>query len=177
MPLLRQSKSPRVLSILNGTKETKIDEKDIGLDKGWGIVAVVNHTTLCTSLAFDYLATNNNGMIFIHATPGFVSTDTPRTAHPSRENGLVWWALISLFQIVSGWVIFYFGMAATEAGQRFAYVLTNENFVPGSWQTNRLSEIVPANAILMEYRERGWSQLIWDFTHRVWERALAKAAV
>jgi hypothetical protein len=165
--------SPRVLSILNGTKETKIDEQDIGLEKHWGIVAVVNHTTLCTSLAFDYLATNNSRMVFIHATPGFVSTDTPRTVHPSRTNGLTWWVLISLFQIVSGWVIFYFGMAATEAGQRFAYVLTNKHFVPGSWQTNRLSEIVPANAILIDYRERGWSQLIWDFTNRIWDKTLA----
>ncbi|KAF1948162.1 hypothetical protein CC80DRAFT_486539 [Byssothecium circinans] len=176
LPLLHRSSQPRVLSILNGTKEKKIDEEDIGLERHWGIPAVVNHTTICTSLAFDYLASNDSQkhITFLHVTPGFVSTDTPRTAYPSKSNGLAWWAFISFVQIVSGWIIKYFGMAAKESGERHAYELTNDKFVPGSWRVNHLNDVVPDNQVLVQYREDGWGEKIWEFTIGVWEKALAK---
>ncbi|KAK6073208.1 short-chain dehydrogenase reductase [Seiridium cupressi] len=47
LPLLGQSPNARVLPMLNGTKEKRINEQDIGLKK-WGIVPVVDHTTICT---------------------------------------------------------------------------------------------------------------------------------
>lgn len=177
LPLLHQSSHPRILSILNGTKEKKINEEDIGLEKNWGIVAVVNHTTLCTSLAFDYLTANDSQkhITFLHATPGFVHTDTPRTAYPSKANGLAWWAFVSVLQVVSGWIIRYFGMAAKESGERHAYELTTDKIVPGSWRVNQLSEIVPDNDVLVQYRESGWGEKIWEFTNRVWDKALAKS--
>lgn len=176
MPLLHKSSQPRVLSILNGTREKKINLKDIGLEKEWGIAAVVNHTTMCTSLAFDYLAANDDKkhITFLHVTPGFVFTDTPRTSYPSKDRGLVQWALTSLFQIVSGWIIKYFGMAAKESGERHAYELTSDALVPGSWRLNRLNEVVPDKQMLVDYRESGWGEKIWDFTCGVWEKALAE---
>ncbi|KAH7408177.1 hypothetical protein DE146DRAFT_733349 [Phaeosphaeria sp. MPI-PUGE-AT-0046c] len=178
LPLLHKSSQPRVLSILNGTKEKKINTEDIGLEKSWGIAAVVNHTTMCTSLAFDYLASNNaqKNITFLHVTPGFVSTDTARTTYPSKEKGLVQWAITSLFQIISGWIIKYFGMAAKESGERHAYELTSDSYGPGSWRVNRLNEVVPDKQVLVDYRESGWGSKIWDFTVGVWEQALAKGA-
>jgi hypothetical protein len=164
-----------VLSILNGTKEKRIDESDIGLEKKWGIVAVVNHTTVLTSLAFDYLAANDDKkhITFIHATPGFVHTDTARTAFPSKKNGWWYWALVSAFQIVSGWIIRFFGLPAEVSGQRHAYHLTSDNFQPGSWRVDRHSEITPDNDILKDYLQKGWAEKAWDHTQRVWEKALA----
>jgi hypothetical protein len=164
MSLLHRSSQPRILSILNGTKEKKIDEDDIGLEERWGIPAVVNHATLCTSLAFDYLSANDaqKRITFLNATPGFVSTDTPRTAHPSKVAGLAWWALISFVQIVLGWIIKYFGMAAREYGERHAYELTSDKFVLGSWRVNHLNDVVPDNAILVQYRESGWGDKVWE---------------
>lgn len=176
LPLLHQSPNPRILSILNGTKEKKIDLGDIGLEKNWGIVAVVNHTTVCTSLAFDYLAANDNQkhLTFLHASPGFVSTDTPRTIYPSKADGMVRWVVVSVLQIVSGWVIRYFGMAAKESGERHAYELTSDEFAPGSWRVSRHSDVVPDKDVLVQYREGGWGEKIWEFTSSVWEKALAK---
>ncbi|PSN60127.1 hypothetical protein BS50DRAFT_210335 [Corynespora cassiicola Philippines] len=176
LPLLHKSPQPRVLSILNGTKEKKIDNDDIGLEKRWGIPAVVNHTTMCTSLAFDHLASTDTQkhITFLHVTPGFVYTDTPRTAHPSKSDGLAWWAFISFVQIVSGWIIKYFGMAAKESGERHAYELTSDKFVPGSWRVSHLNDIVPDKQVLVRYREDGWGDKIWDFTVGVWEKALGK---
>ena len=163
-----------MLSILNGTKEAKINERDINLDKSWSMVAIVKHSTLLTSLAFDYLSSNDgNTITFIHSTPGFVKTDTPRTVYPSKKNGLFWWALLSILQIVSGWVIHLFGMPAKESGERHAFMLTDEAYgTPGSWKTNMLSEVVPDNEVLKRYREDGWMERIWEFTNRVWDKAL-----
>jgi hypothetical protein len=172
LPLIRRSRHPRVLSILNGTKEKKINEQDLGLEKNWSIIAVVNHTTLFTSLAFDHLAANNSQITFLHTTPGFVKTDTPRTAYPSKDNGIIWWALISVFQIVSGWIIQYFGRPAKESGERHAYALTSEAFPPGSWRVDKMSNIVPDNDILLQYRENGWKEIVWDFTIQVWDGCL-----
>lgn len=179
LPLLHQSIQPHVLSILNGTKETKIDENDVNLDKQWGIRAVVNHTTLLTSLAFDYLVEHDaqKHIVFLHATPGFVNTNTPRTKEhlPSKKDGLLWWAFLSVIQVVSGWVIRYFGMNIKESGARHAFHLTSDTFQPGSWRVNSHSNAVPDNDTLKDYQNRGWAEKMWDFTHQVWDKALAAA--
>ncbi|KAL1870723.1 hypothetical protein Daus18300_005043 [Diaporthe australafricana] len=176
LPLLNQCRErpARVLSILNGTKETKIDEDDLNLDKQWGIRAVVNHTTLLTSLAFDYLAEQSpqGRIVFLHATPGFVNTNTPRTKEhlPSREKaGLLQWAFLSFAQIVSGWVIRYFGMNIKESGERHNFHLTSDGFEPGSWRVDRHSNAVPDNDVLKDYLGRGWAEKAWNFTVAKWD--------
>jgi hypothetical protein len=177
LPLLNRSPHPRVLSILNGTREKRINEEDIGLETKWGIMAVVDHSTLFTSLAFDHLAAQSeNKITFIHDTPGFVSTDTPRTSFPSIEDGYLWWAFVSFMQVVTGWYIRHFGMAVKESGERHAYYLTSDMFGPGSWRVNKESEIVPDNSTLKDYQNRGWAEKIWDYTIRVWDKALAADA-
>lgn len=180
LPLLNQChrQPARVLSILNGTKETKINEKDLNLDRQWGIRAVVNHTTLLTSLAFDYLSEKapQKHIVFLHATPGLVNTMTPRTKEhlPSREKaGLLQWALLSFVQIISGWVIRYFGMNINESGERHAFHLTSDNFEPGSWRIDRHSHIAPDNDALQDYLSHGWAEKAWDFTLMMWDKALA----
>lgn len=176
LPLLHQSPSARVLSILNGTKEKKIDEQDIGLKKKWGMVAVVNHTTICTSLAFDYLSENESPRqtAFIHATPGFVNTGTPRTTYPSMKDGVFWWALTSAFQVISGWIIVHFGKSLEESGERHAFLLSTDTIIPGSWRTNNVNDVIPDNAALKYYQESGWGKTIWDHTTQVWEAALSR---
>lgn len=167
-----------MLSILNGTKETKVDEDDLNLDKNWGLRPVVNHTTLLTSLTFDHFAAQDpqGRIVFLHATPGFVNTNTPRTKEhlPSREKvGLLKWLLLSFVQVVSGWVIRYFGMNIKESGERHAFHLTSESFRPGSWRVDRHSNVVPDNDVLRDYHSRGWAAQAWDFTLAMWEKALA----
>lgn len=70
LPLLQRAPNPHVLSILNGTKETKINEDDVNLEQKWAIRSVINHTTLLTSLAFDHLAAQDarKHIVFLHAT-------------------------------------------------------------------------------------------------------------
>ena len=176
LPLLNKATKPRILSILNGTKEKKIDLEDLGLEKHWSIWGVVNHTTVLTSLAFDHLAANNGKkqLTLIHDTPGFVHTGTPRTSYPSKKDGLFWWAFVTVMQNVSGWIIVYFGMRVKESGERHAYYLTSDTFHPGSWRADRHNEVVPDNSTLSELKEAGWAQKIWDHTLGIWDKALSK---
>lgn len=180
LPLLRQSAQPRVLSIMNATREVHIDEHDLGLDRRWTIVGSMNHTTMCNDLAFDYLAASDSGkqITFIHDTPGWVKTGTPRTEEhrPRMKDGFFWWAFVSLVQIVTGWWMQNRGMSLEESSERHAFYLTSDSYKPGSWQANRLNEVVPANSALKYYQERGWAEKVWEHTLRVWERALAKGA-
>ncbi|KAI0020524.1 hypothetical protein F4780DRAFT_791621 [Xylariomycetidae sp. FL0641] len=155
LPLLRRAPAPRLLSILNGT--------------------------LLTTLAFDHLAatTTTTTLTFLHATtPGLVHTGTPRTTtYPPRDRGLLRWALLSLLRVVSGWVIVCFGADLDEAGERQAYNLTRQDgLAPGSWQVDRKNDVVPPNAALSSYRERGWAEKVWDHSATVWEKALSNAA-
>lgn len=76
--------------------------------------------------------------------------------------------------IVLEWIIKYFGMAAKESGERRAYELTSDNFAHGLWRVSGLNNIVPDNKVLVEYRESGWGENIWEFTLAVREKALAK---
>jgi hypothetical protein len=65
-------------------------------------------------------------------------------------------------------------MAAKESGERHAYELTSDKFVPGSWRVGRLNDVVPDSGVLVQYREAGWGERIWEFTRGVWEKAEAK---
>ncbi|KAK7946911.1 uncharacterized protein PG986_011232 [Apiospora aurea] len=180
LPLLHQSPQPRVLSILNGTKEKRINEQEIGLQKNWGIVSLVSHSTICTSLAFDYLSaaeTPAPHTVLIHATPGLVHTRVQRTRRPSiKKVGILWWALTSAFQIVSGWIIVCFGRSLEEAGERHAFLLTTDTIGPGSWRTNRNIDVVPDNEALRYYHERGFAETVWNHTVQVWETALGRSS-
>jgi hypothetical protein len=174
IPLLRKSTNPRVLSILNGTKEKRNKEDDIGLERNWNISDVVAHTTLLTSLAFNHLFENEVKwkFTFIHATPGFVNTGTARKTYPSLKDGYLWFAFLSVMQVVSGWIIRYFGINVFDSGERHAYLLTSDGIQPGSWRTNRHNDIVPDNTALAYYLQNGWKEMTWNHTVYTWDRAL-----
>jgi len=177
MPLLHRSPQPRVLSVLNGTKEKPIDEHDIGLEKNWGIIPVVNHATLFTSLSFDYLAAHDNHkhIVFLHTTPGLVDTGSPKPK-PTRANGWLQWVLLSIFQFISSYVVRYSGMSLKESGERYAFELTNDAYSPGSWRLDKLCDVVPDNEVLVRYQQGGWAEKIWEYTQNVWGKALATAS-
>jgi hypothetical protein len=111
---------------------------------------------------------------FIHATPGLVNTGTARTAFPSKKDGYLWWAFVSVMQVVSGWITRYFGMGLKESGERHAFHLTSDSFGPGSWGIDRHSNIVSDNGILEEYKSRGWAEKIWDYTLGIYDKALSR---
>ncbi|KAI1810057.1 hypothetical protein GGS20DRAFT_569129 [Poronia punctata] len=175
LPLLRQSSQPRVLSILNGTQEKSVNEEDLGLEKNWSITGVVNHTTTFTSLAFDLLAKNDNDgkIVFLHDSPGLVYTNSVGKSRPSRDDGLIYWAIVSVGQVVFNRLIYYFGTTVSESGERHAYLLTSQDYKPGSWQVDQRGKAQPPNKMLRGYQAKGLADVVWDHTLRVWDKALA----
>jgi hypothetical protein len=129
----------------------------------------VAHTTLLTSLAFNHLFENQTRtkLTFIHATPGFVNTGTARKTYPSKNDGYFWFAFLSVMQVVSGWIIRYFGMNVHDSGERHAYLLTTDDIQPGSWRTTRHNDIIPNNAALTYFLENGRKEIIWNHTLRI----------
>lgn len=159
--------------MLNGGKEKRINEQDIGLQRNWSIFAVIKHTTLMTSLAFDHLAANNDHITFMHNFPSLVKSENPRRTTPSESSSFVWRIVLVAIKGFMGVVRFFIGMSPKESGEREAFHLTSTKYTPGSWRINSRSDVVPVNKALKYYQDNGWTEKIWKFTEGVWEKALS----
>ncbi|KAI1121358.1 hypothetical protein F5Y10DRAFT_102547 [Nemania abortiva] len=173
LPLLRRSQNPRVLSVLNGGKEKYINEQDIGLNRHWSLMNVIKHTTLLNSLAFDYLAVQNEQITFIHNFPSLVKSDNFRRINPPAGSSLLRKAWLSFVKGLVAVIRYFVGMTPEEAGERQAYHLTSPTYGPGSLRVTNNSETVPASKALKHYQDNNWPTKVWEFTMGVWEKALA----
>lgn len=175
LPLLHRSARPRILSVLNGSKEGPVHEDDIGLARRWAPLVVVNHVTTMTTLAFEHLAKSEKGVTFLHAYPGLVQTDIFARLTPLDSAGVLWRFTLASIRNVVTTLMRFFGMTAEECGARQAFLLTGGNdFGPGNvWRINSSSEHVSKPGALEGLRERGWQERVWDFTLQVFEKALS----
>ena len=173
LPLLRQSPRPRVLSVLAGGREKALHEQDIGLDQQWSPIAVVNHTTTMTSLAFEHLAEKNERVTFLHSYPGLVRTDIFARLTPPESSGLVWRVTLACICGLVAMVMLCVGMPVEECGERQAFLLMTDRYGPGAWRINSSSEQISVPGVLKRYREGSWSERIWEHTIRVFDTTLA----
>ncbi|XXG98987.1 hypothetical protein Hte_005320 [Hypoxylon texense] len=173
LPLLNRSTRPRVLSVLNGGKETRISEQDIGLDKNWSVMAVVNHTTLLTSLAFDGIASENPKLTLMHNAPGLVESDNARRRRPLVGVPFLRRVFVGIIRFIFRVRRYFTGMSPREAGERQTFHLTSDKYGPGSLRIDKSSDVVTSNAVLLGYQENGWFGKVWDFTVATWDKALA----
>ena len=177
LSLLQQADRPRVISILNGTHEMRVNEQDIGLQdkKNWGIFKCINHAGVLTSLAFRYLAAQDEyeHITFIHSGPGVVFTGLSPTARPKHAYEWSWWAVVLTTKGLVRCLVRALGMPANESGERHAYELTSDDFKPGSWGANSQCDVVPANKALSKYLQNNYSTKTWDYTVGLWMKALA----
>jgi NAD(P)-dependent dehydrogenase (short-subunit alcohol dehydrogenase family) len=76
LPLLNAAASPRVVSILAGGHEAKMNEEDLDLRKpgNYSIISAAVHSATMLTLAYEYLARENPRISFVHAFPRFVAT-------------------------------------------------------------------------------------------------------
>ncbi|KAF1348991.1 hypothetical protein BDV97DRAFT_415034 [Delphinella strobiligena] len=163
LPLLHRSSQPRVLSVLNGGKEKPMYDDGIGLDNHWSTFAVVNHTTTMTSLAFEYLATNDKCITFLHTCPGLVRTDIFARLTPPEGSSFLWRVALASIRGVVAVAMLLIGISIEESGERHAFHLTNDTHTPGVWLIDPSSELV----------ERGWPEKIWEYTEQIFAKALS----
>lgn len=174
LPLLSQTPQPKILGVLNGGNEKTMIDNDLGLEKNWSPLTVINHTTTMTSLAFDYLANDHKQATFMHVYPGWVQTDIFARLAASESSGILWRITLAAIRSAVAIIMTLFGISAKESGQRNAYCFMSDSFGPGSWRIDNASEKVISPGVLGRYREGGWPEKIWDYTVHVFERALSR---
>lgn len=173
LPLLRHSSRPRVLSVLNGGREKALHEQDIGLERKWSSLSVVNHTTTMTSVVFERLAKENKQITFLHAYPGLVQTDIFARLTPPESSGIVWRMTLASIQGLVAMVMLFFGISVEECGERQAFLLMTNRYGPGACRITSSSEQVMTPGVLQRYREGSWSDRIWEYTMRIFDTALS----
>jgi hypothetical protein len=165
------------LSVLNGGEEKPLLEKDLGLKEHLSTARVMKHTITMMSLAFEYLAQNENDrkITFMHAAPGLVKTNIFSRLTAPESSGLVWRIILPLIQGLAGILYWMFAISSEESGERQAFHLTSDDFGPGAWRINSSSEKVPMSpkCVVEQYVERGWPEKVWEHTMRVFDESLA----
>lgn len=176
-PLLNQSKSPHVLSILAGGKEGPIHEDDLGLDnpKNFSVGSGNSHAGTMMTFALERLASENPRISFVHAFPGVVAT--PLFDH--LAGGILGWVL----RYIVAPVVRLFARSVSEAGQRGLFTLTSARYsvddgiVPlagdvrksqrtegGIFTIDEHGEAADNVKVLEDFRKRDVDKKIWDHT-------------
>lgn len=170
LPLLRQSPRPRILSVLNGGREQRIDTEDLGLERGWAVRAMINHTTTMTSLAFDHLASVNENVAFLHAFPGLVQTNIFSQLTAPESSGIAWRVGLAAIRTLTAVAFFLMGISTEDSGERHAFHLTSDTFGPGAHRIDETSNEVVVPGVLEEYRKEGWPKKVWEYTLAVFDK-------
>lgn len=148
-------------------------DNDVGLDNHWSTIAVVNHTTTMTSLAFEYLAANDKCITFLHACPGLVRTDIFARLTPPEGSTFLWRVALASIRGVVAVAMLLIGMSVEESGERHASHLTSDTYRPGVWLIDPSSELVPVPLALEQYKERGWLETIWEYSEYIFGKAFS----
>lgn len=175
LPKLRKAQKPRVLSVLNAGKEKAIIEEDLGLEKqgNWSTTTVVNHTTTNMSLILGSLAedSSNKNVTFIHAFPGLVRTDIFAKLRAPESSTYLWWIGLACIRNVVAVLMMIQGISPEDSGQRHAFHLTSDVFIPGTLHlVDESSEEVAPNEVLQGYQENELVKKVWDHTTQVFEK-------
>lgn len=190
IPLLNAAPSPRVVSILAGGQEGKLNEDDLDLRKpgNYSIPRAAFHSTTMLTLGYEHLARENPRISFVHAFPGLVITPIF-----TREfTGIV----RLLVQYIALPFIGLFAISADDAGARALFYSTSDRYsvsdgtVPlaegiekssrtegGVFLTNDKSEssVNDSQKILADYRARGVDDKVWRHTQEIFEACAARA--
>ncbi|KAK3382623.1 hypothetical protein B0T24DRAFT_19335 [Lasiosphaeria ovina] len=182
LPVLRQAEAPRVISVLAGGMEsTWVDIDDIDLKRPgsfWGGKAQLQYGTM-NSVGLDKLAQLNPDVIFIHSSPGWVSTGNVLRGRDagSITDWLMWLVLEPLIRL--------FSMTDDASAQRNLFQCTSAAFggrgvpwtgKPGvNTRGNKASGVFLAkytcdsveNAKTMAALREKAQQKIWDHTQEV----------
>ena len=188
LPLLNAAASPRVVSILAGGHEAKMNEEDLDLRKpgNYSIVGAAVHSATMLTLAYEHLARENPRISFVHAYPGVVAT-------PLLSRGST-----GLLRLVMRWIVQplanLFAMSVDEAGARALFYLTSDRYsvsdgtVPlvegmekspksegGVFLSNEKSESVDNEKLLADLRAREVDEQVWRHTMKIFDACAIKA--
>ncbi|KAF2671865.1 short-chain dehydrogenase/reductase [Microthyrium microscopicum] len=192
LPLLRAAPSARVVSILAAGQEGKLIEDDLDLRKAgnYSIGNAATATGTMGTLTLGHFATENPGISFVHAFPGFVATNNLTTKGSSGLVGL-------LLRLILPPIRWLFAISPKEAGARVLSYATSARYaVAGGESTsvplatglerakqmdNRVflvggdGESVGKQALLNDCKSRGVDDAVWAWTQKVFSTLTAAA--
>lgn len=159
LPLLRNARSSRVLSVLAGGQERRLLTDDLGLKENYSIRNVIDQTTTMHTLAFEQLSHDNPSISFLHAYPGWVKTDIVKNlfsaAPPPPQQH---WSLIHYLRRLAGnWLVLpIFNLVATsvqECGERQFFHATNARYACRDQQQQHDIDAVTATSTTSVLRD------------------------
>ncbi|KAJ0420585.1 putative short-chain dehydrogenases/reductase [Aspergillus carlsbadensis] len=175
MPLLKASKSPRVVSVLLAGYEIELDENDLQYSKPCSSLHGAKHAATMTSLAMEYLAAENPSVSFVHVWPGIVKT-------PLLNRGLGWF-----FAQHSGQYHVYMATSAiyppstpsspqdisvSIGGGGKSCIASTGEVGGGSYILNYKGDNVANDKLMAGYRQRGYPRRIWLHTLDIFQSVL-----
>lgn len=197
LPLLSNSASPRVVTVLAGGQEGPINLDDLELVHNYSLANDANHTATMTSLSFDILSAANPKVSFVHVFPGLVKTPLLKKTFGGFKGA---WAILgTLGTWIALPILSLFSLSVEEAGERGLFVATSARYgapaaeskgveAPAGVSAAR-SEVGPDGELgfyrldwdgetakdskeLDKLRKDGKAQFVWDRTLEVYTRIL-----
>lgn len=185
--LSRAKAGGRVVSVLGGGLEREgavLDAEDLGMEKAgtWSGFRAQGQYVVMNTLGLERLAEapGGEGVTFVHAWPGLVSTGNVRRGHEEGSVG-AWlaWAVEPLFGVL--------GTRGAVCGQRFLFVCTSAMFGgrgvvtweggkgvnsrgeegEGLFLVNYKGDCTPNGKVLARLRETGVQDKVWEHTKEV----------
>ncbi|KAF7590367.1 hypothetical protein BBP40_002919 [Aspergillus hancockii] len=119
VPLLSASKAPaRVVTVLAGGQEGKVDENDLDLQKKWSFLKSGTYAATMNSMAIEHLASVHPTISFVHVFPGLV-----RTPLMNKTLG-------SFAGTIATFLSRPMSISAEESGQRNVFLSTSAAYPP-----------------------------------------------
>lgn len=180
LPLLNESRSPRVVNILAGGREGPIDEDDLSLNKpkSFSVPTSNAHCSTMMTLSLEHMAAENPRISFAHQFPGLVATPLFYRIS-SGVRGMFIRYLVAP-------VVSLFARDINEAGQRGLFTATSARYsvdngvVPldggmekaertkgGVFLLNENGDSIDNEKVLEDFRKRGVDKKIWAHTQDI----------
>ncbi|KAE8151344.1 hypothetical protein BDV25DRAFT_152802 [Aspergillus avenaceus] len=190
LPLLSASKTPaRVVTVLAGGQEGKIEEDNLDLQKSWSFMKAASYAATMNSLAVEHLAAQYPTISFAHVFPGVVRTPLMNTSFGSIAGSIV------------GFLSRPMSLSLQESGQRNVFISTSAAYPPaapedptsigvplvdglkatvastgkvggGSYILNYDGANNANEKLMNGYREQGFPKKVWDHTLAIFSKAL-----
>ncbi|KAJ5677213.1 short-chain dehydrogenases/reductase [Penicillium maclennaniae] len=168
LPTLEAANSPRVVSILAGGQEIKIEEDNLDLQKEFSFSASLGYPTSMTSLAFETLASEHPSVSFLHVFPGVVATPLF-----SKTLGSILGTIVSF--LAKPFII-----SMADSGEWQTYLATSAEYpskkdstdasAAGYYILNHDGKDSTNKALMEELREKGFPAIVWKHTLDTFDR-------
>lgn len=189
LPLLDAAASPRVVSILAGGQETKLNEDDLDLRKpgSYSIANAAHHSSTMLTLSYEHVAREHPKISFVHAYPGPVATPILSRGSTGLKRVLLTWIVTPLIAL--------FSASPETAGARALFLSTSSRYavglehssVPlasgvaaspktkgGVFLSDGKSESTDNEKVLADLRARGTGDKVWKHTMDIFDACAAR---